>query len=79
MSLIDCAECKTPISDKAIACPKYGYPLNPPSGRPFSEKNIGQIAGATGIWLTAPWVARMVVGVVTVIVLGAVGIAYILR
>jgi hypothetical protein len=27
MALIECPECKNPISDKAIACPGCGYPL----------------------------------------------------
>lgn len=73
MSLIDCPECNARISDKAYSCPHCGNPFRePPSGRYFSEKNIGQIAGVTGIWLTAPWLARMVFGVVCVIAIAAV-------
>ncbi|RMQ50269.1 Phage integrase [Pseudomonas cichorii] len=73
MSLIDCSECAARISDKAYACPHCGNPLKePPSSGPFSEKNIGQIAGVTGVWLTAPWLARMVFGVVAVIAVAAV-------
>jgi ribosomal protein L7/L12 len=31
MALIKCPECSNEISDKAIACPKCGYPLQPGS------------------------------------------------
>ncbi len=73
MSLIDCPECNAKISDKAFSCPHRGNPFRePPSGRYFSEKNIGEIAGVTGVWLTAPWPARMVFGVVAVIAIAAV-------
>ncbi|WP_260961868.1 zinc ribbon domain-containing protein [Pseudomonas citri] len=73
MSLIDCPECSAKISDKAHACPHCGNPFREaPSSRYFSEKNIGQIAGVTGIWLTAPWLARMVFGIVLVIAVAAV-------
>jgi ribosomal protein L7/L12 len=33
MALIKCPECSNEISDKAIACPKCGYPL-PPASQP---------------------------------------------
>lgn len=72
MSLIDCPECAARVSDKAYACPHCGHPINPAGIRLLSEKNIGQIAGATGVWLTAPWIARMVFGVVFVIAAAAV-------
>ncbi|BAP44693.1 zinc ribbon domain-containing protein [Pseudomonas sp. 21LCFQ02] len=73
MSLIDCPECNARISDKAYACPQCGNPMNAgPGNRLLSEKNIGQIAGATGVWLTAPWIARMIFGVVLVIAGAAV-------
>ncbi|WP_312931941.1 zinc-ribbon domain-containing protein [Pseudomonas sp.] len=73
MSLIDCTECAAKISDKAYACPHCGNPLREqPSSRYLSEKNIGQIAGAAGIWLTAPWLARLIFGVVAVVALAAV-------
>lgn len=71
MSLIDCPECASRISDKAYACPHCGNPFREPSSR-LTEKNVGQIAGVTGVWLTAPWVARMVFGVVAVIAVAAV-------
>jgi len=29
MALIKCPECSNEVSDKAIACPKCGYPLQP--------------------------------------------------
>jgi len=29
MSLISCPECNTKVSDKAVSCPKCGYPLKP--------------------------------------------------
>lgn len=72
MSLIDCPECAARISDKAYACPQCGNPMRETSNRLLSEKNIGQIAGATGVWLTAPWIARLVFGVVFVIAAAAV-------
>ncbi|MCD5994838.1 zinc ribbon domain-containing protein [Pseudomonas sp. CDFA 602] len=72
MSLIDCPECSARISDKAYACPQCGNPFREPSRFNLSEKNVGQIAGATGVWLTAPWIARMVFGVVAVIATAAV-------
>ncbi|MBX8488190.1 zinc ribbon domain-containing protein [Pseudomonas cichorii] len=73
MSLIDCPECSAKISDKAYACPHCGHPGQATDNkRYFSEKNIGQIAGVTGVWLTAPWLARMVFGVVAVIAVAAV-------
>lgn len=28
MALIKCPECETDVSDKAISCPKCGYPIN---------------------------------------------------
>ncbi|AEA70396.1 MULTISPECIES: integrase [Pseudomonas] len=71
MSLIDCPECASRISDKAYACPHCGNPFREPSFR-LTEKNVGQIAGVTGVWLTAPWIARMVFGVVAVIAVAAV-------
>ncbi|MBB4813881.1 DNA-directed RNA polymerase subunit RPC12/RpoP [Pseudomonas rhodesiae] len=73
MSLIDCSECSAKVSDKAYSCPHCGNPFREPqSGRYFSEKNIGQIAGVTGVWLTAPWLARLIFGVVAVIAIAAV-------
>ncbi|UZD93790.1 zinc ribbon domain-containing protein [Pseudomonas corrugata] len=71
MSLIDCPECSSRISDKAYACPQCGNPFREPSFR-LTEKNVGQIARVTGVWLTAPWIARMVFGVVLVTAVAAV-------
>lgn len=31
MALINCPECGSSVSDKAVQCPKCGYPLTPPS------------------------------------------------
>lgn len=68
MSLIDCPECQNRISDKAHACAHCGNPMGQqPGNRWLSEKNVGQVAGATTAWLTAPWIARMVFGVVAMI------------
>ncbi|MCI3944124.1 integrase [Pseudomonas syringae] len=73
MSMIDCPECSARISDKAYACPHCGNPFREPESRfRLTEKNVGQIAGATGVWLTAPWIARMVFGVVAVVAIAAV-------
>ncbi|HEK0155638.1 TPA: zinc ribbon domain-containing protein [Pseudomonas aeruginosa] len=74
MSLIDCPECQQRISDRAYECPQCGNPMNerPNGGRLLSEKNIGQITGAAGIWLTAPWLARLVVALAVVIAVATV-------
>jgi len=76
MSLIDCPECQHRISDKAYACPQCGNPMKPlPGNRWLTEKNVGQVAGATTAWLTAPWIARLVFGVVAMICITVIIVA----
>lgn len=80
MALISCPECRREVSDKAPACPGCGYPIAAsaqPSGGLRGDhvadmtKTAGKVAG---IWLAAgaaPWIARLIVGVVAVIALFA--------
>lgn len=76
MSLIDCPECQHRISDKAYACPQCGNPMKPqPGNRWLTEKNVGQVASATTAWLTAPWIARLVFGVVAMICITVIIVA----
>lgn len=76
MSLIDCPECQNRISDKAHACPRCGNPMGQqPGNRWLSEKNVDQVASATTAWLTAPWIARMVFGVVVMICITVIIVA----
>jgi hypothetical protein len=43
MALINCPECGTQVSDKAISCPKCGHPMNEPAngGKYPSSVTIG--------------------------------------
>lgn len=72
MALVSCPECRREVSDQAGACPGCGYPL-----RAVASSSLGDSAGTVvkttgavlGAWLTAPWIARLVVGVVAMICL----------
>lgn len=69
MPLILCPECKREISDKAMACPGCGYPIREPGNSSvLSSATTVKTAGTVfAAWLTAPWIARLVVGVIAVI------------
>ena len=40
MALIECAECRKEVSDKASVCPHCGYPLVEPPKQPALSSNI---------------------------------------
>lgn len=69
MPLILCPECKREISDKAVACPGCGYPIREPSiSSTFSSATTVKTAGTVfAAWLTAPWIARLVVAAIALI------------
>lgn len=75
MSLVACPECAHQVSTRAFTCPGCGYPMPTPAGSSAAGSaihagnaaSIAKTAGTVaGIWLTAPWVARLVFGVVAV-------------
>jgi hypothetical protein len=45
MALVQCPECLREVSDKAVACPNCGYPLqnSPMSGKPDVEPGIAKL------------------------------------
>ena len=72
MALVSCPECRREISDQAPACPGCGYPLRAvaSSSSGDSTGTVVKTTGAVlGAWLTVPWIARLVVGVVAMICL----------
>ncbi len=46
MAMIKCPECEQDISDKALKCPRCGYPLKT---EPAEEKNISDMSSGTAI------------------------------
>jgi uncharacterized membrane protein YvbJ len=71
MALISCPECRREISDQALSCPGCGYPIKAKSEQTsFPTGTAVKTAGGVfAAWLTAPWIARLVVGVVGLIAL----------
>lgn len=72
MALVKCPECELQVSDKAIACPHCGYPLNDPDqpkgrgkARPKHRRlpnGFGSITELKGRNLRNPFWARVCVG-----------------
>lgn len=78
MALISCPECSREISDQAHACPGCGYPIRPPvavsstaSVLANSGTAVKTAGGVLATWLAAPWIARLIVGVIGLICLFA--------
>jgi hypothetical protein len=44
MALIECAECKTEVSDRAANCPKCGHPLQEEVAQPLVTASVGSVA-----------------------------------
>jgi len=56
MALIDCDECGSEISDRALSCPRCGTPLREPQPQmPYREENrkLGSAAKFFGLALLA--------------------------
>lgn len=70
MSLTTCPECSHQVSTLAAACPGCGYPIAGPA-RVTSNSTVSDVAktagAVAGLWVTAPWLARLVFGVVGVV------------
>lgn len=69
--LIQCPECKLQVSDKALACPHCGYPINRPAYKKAQRKpnkrrrlpnGFGQISEIKGRNLRKPFRAMVTVG-----------------
>ena len=56
MSLVDCAECKTQISERAIACPKCGCPR---IGNQFASSKSNNIVHVSGVEFTSKYLKRL--------------------
>lgn len=69
MALMACPECRREISDQAHACPGCGYPIRAAvTGSQDTTGTVVKTTGAVvGAWLTAPWLARTIAGVVALI------------
>ncbi|MDO5349799.1 MAG: tyrosine-type recombinase/integrase [Lachnospiraceae bacterium] len=70
MALMKCPECELPVSDKAIACPHCGFPLDrsavkrrkPPAKRKRLPNGFGQISEIKNRNLRKPFRAMVTVG-----------------
>jgi len=58
MALIECPECKTPVSDKAAACVTCGYPLTKVSPR-FDGIYVSKTCTETHGELPGDWLGNM--------------------
>ncbi len=74
MALISCPECRREISDQAHACPGCGYPIRPPAAvsspasvLASSGTAVKTAGGVLATWLAAPWIARVIVGVIALL------------
>ena len=75
MVLMVCPECNGKVSDKAIACPACGYPMQSTLSRGTWVQTIGGVAGT---YISTRAVVMIVVGVAMTIAFAAIMIALIL-
>lgn len=73
MALMKCPECGHMVSTQAASCPSCGYPLKPESasgkgGALQSPKVWSTGLLALGAWLVTPWIARLIVAVIALVV-----------
>ncbi|RYF43986.1 MAG: zinc-ribbon domain-containing protein [Comamonadaceae bacterium] len=66
MALTPCPECGRQVSASAPACPGCGHPLKAGTGRDSGW--LGKLAGVFGVWLLAPWAARVLVFIAACVV-----------
>lgn len=59
MSLINCPECGSIISDKAPACPKCGVTINPAAQQPATQPRMPAISDRTAVGITVAVIALM--------------------
>ena len=57
MALVNCPECQRQVSTSATTCPGCGHPLRPSSTA--GPGLLGKLAAVLGVWLVAPWAARL--------------------
>lgn len=57
MALVNCPECQRQVSTSATACPGCGHPLRPSLA--VGPGLLGKLAAVLGVWLVAPWAARL--------------------